>query len=77
MMSGILFDCSPLVVPVSSVATRENNTHDDMTSITVVGAAQHNGWVRDNYLVYLSDYVGYVFVVCLIASGPLFTLHGS
>ena len=48
-----------------------------MMSITVVGAAQHDGRVLDSYLVHLSDYVGYVFVVRLIALGPLLTLHNS
>ena len=48
-----------------------------MTSIIVVVAGQHDGRVRNNFLVDLSDYVGYVFVVRLIAFGPLFTLHDS
>ena len=48
-----------------------------MTSITVVGAGQLDGRVRDSYLVHLSDYVGYVIVIRLIALGPLFTLHDS
>ena len=48
-----------------------------MMSITVVGAAQHDGWVHDNHLVHLSNYMGYVFVVHLITFGHLFTLRDS
>ena len=83
-MSGISFDWamisqlgSPLAIPVCSVATRENNIQILMTSITVVGAGQLDGRIRDSYVVHLSDYVGYVFVVRLIAFEPLFTLHDS
>ena len=48
-----------------------------MTSITVVGAVQHDGRVRGSFLVDLSDYVGYVFVIRLVAFGLLFIFHDS